>query len=64
MYLLPGELHRGLEEMALLAVVWNSGITDGGAGGRVTPRGKPNVKTGLPLADILIFSILWFSVGC
>ena len=38
--------------------VWNenaeSGVTDGEARGRTALPGKLNVKTGLPLADILI----------
>jgi len=44
MYLLPGELHRGLEETALLAVVWNSDITDGGSGGAGSPPWQTKCK--------------------
>jgi len=34
------------------------GVTDRGERGRAAPAGKVNVKTGLPLVDILIFSNL------
>jgi len=35
-----------------------SGVTDRGARERAVPFGKLSVKTGAPLADILVFSIL------
>ena len=38
----------------------NSGVTDRAIRGRAAPHGKLNTKTGLPLADILIFSIFYF----
>jgi len=36
----------------------SNGVTDGGKRGESPPRGKINAKTGPPIADILIFSIL------
>jgi len=39
------------------------GVTDGGKGVSLLP-GKLTVKTGSPLAEILIFSILLLLVGC
>jgi len=42
--------------MTLVYII--SGVTDQGARERAAPLGKPNVKTGPPLADILVFSIL------
>jgi len=47
------------QELALSKAPVPSGVTDGGKGASLPP-GKPNVKTGPPFVDILIFSILWF----
>jgi len=35
-----------------------SSVTDGGGAGAIRLPGKLNVKTGLPLADVLIFIVL------
>jgi len=51
------------QELTLSKAPVPSGVTDGGPGGE-PPPGKLNVKTGPPLVDILIFSILSFVVFC
>ena len=46
------------QNLMILVYIGISGVIAGGAKGRSAPPGKLNVKTGPPLGDILIFSIL------
>jgi len=56
-------IHLNLPLLTEQATV--SGVTDGGQGGEPPPpSGKLNIKIGLSLADILIFSILLFVAFC
>jgi len=59
----PGELRLLVDPRYASEYIAVSGVTKG-VDGLSRPPGKLNVKTGLPLVDILIFSILQVAVFC